>query len=148
MLQSQCRRLEAQNYNLSLTAEQLSHTMGVRDADGTILKFNHGFMVHHIQSLLHMYEGVCIQLHLTKILALDAPDFHFRSRCFYKICLFVGDTFNHRLFLFAQELMSQRQKLAVEREKIQAELEHFRKCLTLPQTHWPRGGHYKGYPPR
>lgn len=44
--------------------------------------------------------------------------------------------------------MSQRQKLAVEREKLQAELEHFRKCLTLPQTHWPRGGHYKGYPPR
>lgn len=30
MLQSQCRRLEAQNYNLSLTAEQLSHSMGVR----------------------------------------------------------------------------------------------------------------------
>ncbi|XP_010776752.1 genetic suppressor element 1-like [Notothenia coriiceps] len=74
VLQSQCRRLEAQNYNLSLTAEQLSHNMG--------------------------------------------------------------------------ELMSQRQKLAVEREKLQAELEHFRKCLTLPQTHWPRGGHYKGYPPR
>lgn len=47
-----------------------------------------------------------------------------------------------------QELMSQRQKLAVEREKLQAELEHFRKCLTLPQTHWSRGGHYKGYPPR
>lgn len=44
--------------------------------------------------------------------------------------------------------MSQRQKLAVEREKLQAELEHFRKCLTLPQTPWPRGGHYKGYPPR
>uniref|UniRef100_A0A1A8SE60 Neurofilament medium polypeptide n=1 Tax=Nothobranchius rachovii TaxID=451742 RepID=A0A1A8SE60_9TELE len=74
VLQSQCRRLETQNYNLSLTAEQLSHSMG--------------------------------------------------------------------------ELMSQRQKLAVEREKLQAELEHFRKCLTLPQTHWPRGGHYKGYPPR
>ncbi|KAJ3593907.1 hypothetical protein NHX12_006240 [Muraenolepis orangiensis] len=74
VLQSQCRRLEAQNYNLSLTAEQLSHSMG--------------------------------------------------------------------------ELMSQRQKLALEREKLQAELEHFRKCLTLPQTHWPRGGHYKGYPPR
>lgn len=74
VLQNQCRRLEAQNYNLSLTAEQLSHSMG--------------------------------------------------------------------------ELMSQRQKLAVEREKLQAELEHFRKCLTLPQTHWPRGGHYKGYPPR
>lgn len=30
MLQSQCRKLEAQNYNLSLTAEQLSHSMGVR----------------------------------------------------------------------------------------------------------------------
>ena len=32
VLQSQCRRLEAQNYNLSLTAEQLSHSMGVRGA--------------------------------------------------------------------------------------------------------------------
>lgn len=74
VLQTQCRRLEAHNYNLSLTAEQLSHSMG--------------------------------------------------------------------------ELMSQRQKLAVEREKLQSELDHFRKCLTLPQTHWPRGGHYKGYPPR
>ncbi|KAL1007338.1 hypothetical protein UPYG_G00085210 [Umbra pygmaea] len=74
VLQSQCRRLEAQHYNLSLTAEQLSHSMG--------------------------------------------------------------------------DLMSQRQKLAVEREKLQAELEHFRKCLTLPQAHWARGGHYKGYPPR
>ncbi|CDQ93927.1 unnamed protein product, partial [Oncorhynchus mykiss] len=74
VLQSQCRRLENQHYNLSLTAEQLSHSMG--------------------------------------------------------------------------ELMSQRQKLAVEREKLQAELEHFRKCLTLPQPHWARGGHYKGYPPR
>lgn len=30
VLQSQCRRLETQNYNLSLAAEQLSHTMGVR----------------------------------------------------------------------------------------------------------------------
>lgn len=74
VLETQCRRLEAQNYNLSLTAEQLSHSMG--------------------------------------------------------------------------ELMSQRQRLAAEREKLQAELEHFRKCLTLPQTHWPRGSHYKGYPPR
>lgn len=30
VLRDQCRRLEAQNYNLSLTAEQLSHSMGVR----------------------------------------------------------------------------------------------------------------------
>uniref|UniRef100_A0A8C6SJ64 Gse1 coiled-coil protein n=1 Tax=Neogobius melanostomus TaxID=47308 RepID=A0A8C6SJ64_9GOBI len=74
VLENQCRRLEAQNYNLSLTAEQLSRSMG--------------------------------------------------------------------------ELMSQRQRLAAEREKLQAELEHFRKCLTLPQTQWPRGSHYKGYPPR
>lgn len=29
VLHTQCRRLEAQNYNLSLTAEQLSHSMGV-----------------------------------------------------------------------------------------------------------------------
>lgn len=74
VLENQCRRLEAQNYNLSLTAEQLSHSMG--------------------------------------------------------------------------DLVSQRQKLAAERERLQAELEHFRKCLTLPHTQWPRGSHYKGYPPR
>ncbi|KAG5270112.1 hypothetical protein AALO_G00188860 [Alosa alosa] len=73
VLQSQCRRLEAHHYNLSLTAEQLSHTMG--------------------------------------------------------------------------DLMAQKQKLAAEREKLQAELEHFRKCLSLPQTHWSRA-HFKGYPPR
>lgn len=32
MLQTQCRRLEAQNYSLSLTAEQLSHSMAVSQA--------------------------------------------------------------------------------------------------------------------
>uniref|UniRef100_A0AAY4BCZ4 Genetic suppressor element-like domain-containing protein n=1 Tax=Denticeps clupeoides TaxID=299321 RepID=A0AAY4BCZ4_9TELE len=73
VLQNHCRRLEANHYNLSLTAEQLSHTMG--------------------------------------------------------------------------ELMAQKQKLAAEREKMQAELEHFRKCLSLPQSHWSRS-HFKGYPPR
>uniref|UniRef100_A0A8C2HWP1 Gse1 coiled-coil protein n=1 Tax=Cyprinus carpio TaxID=7962 RepID=A0A8C2HWP1_CYPCA len=73
VLHSQCRRLEAHHYNLSLTAEQLSHSMG--------------------------------------------------------------------------ELMAQKQKLAAERENLQAELEHFKKCLTLPQNPWSRG-HFKGYPPR
>lgn len=29
VLHSQCRKLEAQHYNLSLTAEQVSHSMGV-----------------------------------------------------------------------------------------------------------------------
>ena len=29
VLQAQCRRLEAQHYSLSLTAEQLSHSMAV-----------------------------------------------------------------------------------------------------------------------
>lgn len=38
VLQSQCRKLEAQNYNLSLTAEQLSHSMGVRFKHGGILQ--------------------------------------------------------------------------------------------------------------
>lgn len=37
VLQSQCRKLEAQNYNLSLTAEQLSHSMGVRFKRGELL---------------------------------------------------------------------------------------------------------------
>lgn len=30
VLHTQCRKLEAQHYNLSLTAEQVSHSMGVR----------------------------------------------------------------------------------------------------------------------
>ncbi|XP_026110594.1 genetic suppressor element 1-like, partial [Carassius auratus] len=72
VLQSQCRRLEVHHYNLSLTAEQLSHSMG--------------------------------------------------------------------------ELMSQKQKLSAESENLQAELEHFKKCLMLPQSLWSRS-HFKGYPP-
>lgn len=43
--------------------------------------------------------------------------------------------------------MAQKQKLAAERENLQAELEHFKKCLTLPQSPWSRA-HFKGYPPR
>ncbi|KAK1784629.1 hypothetical protein P4O66_003318 [Electrophorus voltai] len=72
VLHSQCRKLEAQHFNLTLTAEQLSRSMG--------------------------------------------------------------------------ELVGQKQKLAAERERLQAELEHFRKCLTLPQMPWSRA-HFKGYPP-
>uniref|UniRef100_A0A3Q1FU35 Gse1 coiled-coil protein n=1 Tax=Acanthochromis polyacanthus TaxID=80966 RepID=A0A3Q1FU35_9TELE len=65
VLHSQCKRLEAQNYNLTRTAEQLSLTMG--------------------------------------------------------------------------ELVTQRQKVREERERLQAQLEHFRRCLTLPNIHWGRG---------
>lgn len=71
VLQTQCRRLEAQHYSLSLTAEQLSHSMA--------------------------------------------------------------------------ELRSQKQKVVSERERLQAELDHLRKCLALPAMHWPRG-YFKGYP--
>uniref|UniRef100_G3TVR3 Gse1 coiled-coil protein n=1 Tax=Loxodonta africana TaxID=9785 RepID=G3TVR3_LOXAF len=71
VLQTQCRRLEAQHYSLSLTAEQLSHSM--------------------------------------------------------------------------VELRSQKQKIVSERERLQAELDHLRKCLALPAMHWPRG-YFKGYP--
>uniref|UniRef100_A0A3Q3IQI0 Genetic suppressor element-like domain-containing protein n=1 Tax=Monopterus albus TaxID=43700 RepID=A0A3Q3IQI0_MONAL len=65
VLHSHCKILEAQNYNLTRTAEQLSLTMG--------------------------------------------------------------------------ELVSQRQKVREERERLQAQLEHFRRCLTLPNIHWGRG---------
>ncbi|XP_062033358.1 genetic suppressor element 1 isoform X2 [Lepus europaeus] len=71
VLQTQCRRLEAQHYSLSLTAEQLSHSMA--------------------------------------------------------------------------ELRSQKQKVVSERERLQAELDHLRKCLALPALHWPRG-YFKGFP--
>ncbi|XP_068117688.1 genetic suppressor element 1-like [Hyperolius riggenbachi] len=71
VLETQCRRLEAQHYNLSLTAEQLSHRMA--------------------------------------------------------------------------DLMSQKQRMTSERERLQAELEHFRKCLVLPSSSWSRG-YFKGHP--
>lgn len=71
VLQTQCRRLEAQHYSLSLTAEQLSHSMA--------------------------------------------------------------------------ELRTQKQKIVSERERLQAELDHLRKCLALPAMQWSRG-YFKGYP--
>ncbi|XP_075045434.1 genetic suppressor element 1 isoform X3 [Mixophyes fleayi] len=71
VLEVQCKRLEARHYNLSLTAEQLSHRMA--------------------------------------------------------------------------DLVSQKQKVASERERLQAELEHFRKCLVLPTSPWSRG-YFKGHP--
>ncbi|XP_041853483.1 genetic suppressor element 1-like isoform X2 [Melanotaenia boesemani] len=73
VLHSQCKRLEAQNYNLTRTAEQLSLTMG--------------------------------------------------------------------------ELVSQRQKVREERDRLQAQLEHFRRCLTLPNIHWGRS-QVNGHMPR
>ncbi|XP_028304868.1 genetic suppressor element 1-like isoform X2 [Gouania willdenowi] len=73
VLHSQCKRLEAQNYNLSRTAEQLSVSMG--------------------------------------------------------------------------ELVNHRQKMREEREQLQAQLEHFRRCLTLPSIHWGRGP-FNGHTPR
>ncbi|KAF3688936.1 Genetic suppressor element 1 [Channa argus] len=73
VLHSQCKRLEAQNYNLTRTAEQLSLTMG--------------------------------------------------------------------------ELVSQRQNVREERDRLQAQLEHFRRCLTLPNIHWGRG-QVNGHMPR
>lgn len=41
--------------------------------------------------------------------------------------------------LMSQELVSHRQKVREERERLQAQLEHFRRCLTLPNIHWGRG---------
>ncbi|KAM3836127.1 genetic suppressor element 1-like, partial [Diretmus argenteus] len=73
VLHSQCKRLEAQNYTLTRTAEQLSLSMS--------------------------------------------------------------------------ELVSQRQKVREERERLQAQLEHFRRCLTLPNIHWGRG-QVNGHTPR
>ncbi|XP_073410997.1 genetic suppressor element 1 isoform X3 [Dendrobates tinctorius] len=71
VLETQCKRLEAQHFNLRLTAEQISHRMA--------------------------------------------------------------------------DLMSQKQKVASERERLQAELEHFKKCLVLPPSPWSRG-YFRGHP--
>ncbi|XP_052452855.1 genetic suppressor element 1 isoform X1 [Carassius gibelio] len=68
VLQSECRRLETQHYNLTLTGEQLSHSM--------------------------------------------------------------------------RDLMAQKHNLALKRDRMQAELEHIKKCLTLPLLHWHRA-YYK-----
>ncbi|KTG06872.1 hypothetical protein cypCar_00042575 [Cyprinus carpio] len=73
VLQSECRRLETQHYNLTLTAEQLSHSM--------------------------------------------------------------------------RDLLAQKHNLALKRDRMQAELEHIKKCLTLPLLHWHRG-YYKRPSPR
>ncbi|XP_043084158.1 LOW QUALITY PROTEIN: genetic suppressor element 1 [Puntigrus tetrazona] len=73
VLQSECRRLETQHYNLTLTAEQLSHSM--------------------------------------------------------------------------RDLLAQKHNLALKRDRMQAELEHIKKCLTLPLFHWHRG-YYKRPSPR
>uniref|UniRef100_A0A673AA21 Gse1 coiled-coil protein n=1 Tax=Sphaeramia orbicularis TaxID=375764 RepID=A0A673AA21_9TELE len=73
VLHSQCKRLEAQNYSLTRTAEQLSLNMG--------------------------------------------------------------------------ELVTQRQKVREERERLQAQLEHFRRCLTLPSIQWGRS-QVNGHTPR
>lgn len=44
-----------------------------------------------------------------------------------------------------QELRTQKQKMVSERERLQAELDHLRKCLALPAMQWSRG-YFKGYP--
>ncbi|XP_052399939.1 genetic suppressor element 1 [Carassius gibelio] len=73
VLQSECRRLETQHYNLTLTSEQLSHSM--------------------------------------------------------------------------RDLLAQKHNLALKRDRMQAELEHIKKCLTLPLFNWHRG-YYKRPSPR
>ncbi|XP_068595759.1 genetic suppressor element 1 [Brachionichthys hirsutus] len=52
-----------------------------------------------------------------------------------------------QLSLTMGELVSQRQKVREERERLQAQLEHFRRCLTLPSIHWGRG-QINGHTPR
>lgn len=73
VLQSECRRLETQHYNLTMTAEQLSQSM--------------------------------------------------------------------------RDLLAQKHNLALKRDRMQAELEHLKKCLALPLFHWHRG-YYKRPSPR
>ncbi|XP_034032590.1 genetic suppressor element 1-like isoform X2 [Thalassophryne amazonica] len=52
-----------------------------------------------------------------------------------------------QLSLTMGELVSQRQKVREERDRLQAQLEHFRRCLTLPNFQWGRG-QINGYTPR
>lgn len=66
-----------------------------------------------------------------------------RTSVFFHELIFFHDMF----LLVHQELLAQRQRLALDRERMQAELEHFRKCLALPALLLHRG-HYKGPPPR
>lgn len=124
VLQSQCKRLEAQNYNLTRTAEQLSLTMGVR-----ILSLH--------TACLHLCECVRFQIFRSGVgifRTLGAES----SSSVTENCAYPS---------FGQELVSQRQKVREERERLQAELEHFRMCLTLPNIHWGRG-QVNGHAPR
>ncbi|XP_034540837.1 genetic suppressor element 1-like [Notolabrus celidotus] len=52
-----------------------------------------------------------------------------------------------QLSLTMGDLVSQRQRVREERERLQAQLEHFRRCLTLPNIHWGRG-QVNGHTPR
>ncbi|XP_058501803.1 genetic suppressor element 1-like isoform X2 [Solea solea] len=52
-----------------------------------------------------------------------------------------------QLSLTMGELVGQRQKVREERERLQAQLEHFRRCLTLPNIQWGRG-QVNGHTPR
>ncbi|KAJ7413768.1 Gse1 coiled-coil protein [Willisornis vidua] len=52
---------------------------------------------------------------------------------------------SRRSFMKLKELRTQKQKMVSERERLQAELDHLRKCLALPAMQWSRG-YFKGYP--
>lgn len=63
----------------------------------------------------------------------------------YVVCVAGMSACCNLWYFFPQDLMSQKQKVASERERLQAELEHFRKCLVLPPSPWSRG-YFKGHP--
>lgn len=122
VLHGQCKRLEAQNYNLTRTAEQLSVTMGVS-----------------------IWDHICMYANFYLLMAVVVVLFVNDAQC--SKSLFCNES--HVRPLICQELVTQRQKVREERERLQAQLEHFRRCLTLPNIHWGRGqvnGHTLRWP--
>lgn len=104
--------------------------------------------------------GVSIWDQSCMLASLCRADLHtFRCLCSHLpfVLLFVSDAAlcrkswfcykTHVRSVICQELVSQRQKVREERERLQAQLEHFRRCLTLPNIHWGRG-QVNGHTPR
>uniref|UniRef100_G1SZL2 Uncharacterized protein n=1 Tax=Oryctolagus cuniculus TaxID=9986 RepID=G1SZL2_RABIT len=144
VLQTQCRRLEAQHYSLSLTAEQLSHSMAVSAGPAC--------------------GEPCARQRNSRVPAPARAwvprgrGWGWRVLHLLGTCEGGGRRAPPALPLWGgpaltrgspppppQELRTQKQKMASERERLQAELDHLRKCLALPALHWPRG-YFKGFP--
>lgn len=167
VLQTQCRRLEAQHYSLSLTAEQLSHSMAVSGAAAPSFceapKSSwstpiHLAVPHPLQypipcnspspAIPHSHQ--CPPPRHPTSHPVEHPGEPSIPRGIPSLQPWPGGCPSPALTVSShlhclQELRTQKQKMVSERERLQAELDHLRKCLALPAMQWSRG-YFKGYP--